>query len=147
MRCFAQTGAGILQKDINHYSFASIIVLGRLIGKKIHLQANRCYSINKLSLCCYKSANPLMHETSVMGFVQSKHQFYLYICQGMTSQQICWVSHTDVVSYFFAEEYLQVDFDKATFAVSAVLHPSTYLNKILLGSEQGSLQLWNIRSK
>ncbi|NXV36831.1 WDR36 protein, partial [Rissa tridactyla] len=44
------------------------------------------------------------------------------------------------------EQYLQVDFDKATFAVSAVLHPSTYLNKILLGSEQGSLQLWNIKS-
>ncbi|XP_027526997.1 WD repeat-containing protein 36 [Neopelma chrysocephalum] len=44
------------------------------------------------------------------------------------------------------EEYLQVDFDKATFVVSALLHPSTYLNKILLGSEQGSLQLWNIRS-
>ncbi|NXF88804.1 WDR36 protein, partial [Eubucco bourcierii] len=44
------------------------------------------------------------------------------------------------------EEYLQMDFDKATFAVSAILHPSTYLNKILLGSEQGSLQLWNINS-
>uniref|UniRef100_H0YRW1 WD repeat domain 36 n=1 Tax=Taeniopygia guttata TaxID=59729 RepID=H0YRW1_TAEGU len=33
------------------------------------------------------------------------------------------------------EEYLRIDFDKATFAVSALLHPSTYLNKILLGSE------------
>ncbi|NXT13258.1 WDR36 protein, partial [Prunella fulvescens] len=44
------------------------------------------------------------------------------------------------------EEYLQIDFDKTTFAVSALLHPSTYLNKILLGSEQGTLQLWNIRS-
>ncbi|NXN42272.1 WDR36 protein, partial [Rhinoptilus africanus] len=44
------------------------------------------------------------------------------------------------------EQYLQVDFDKTTFAVSAVLHPSTYLNKILLGSEQGSMQLWNIKS-
>uniref|UniRef100_A0A8C5UH37 WD repeat domain 36 n=1 Tax=Malurus cyaneus samueli TaxID=2593467 RepID=A0A8C5UH37_9PASS len=44
------------------------------------------------------------------------------------------------------EEYLQLDFDKATFTVSAILHPSTYLNKILLGSEQGTLQLWNIRS-
>ncbi|NXK38854.1 WDR36 protein, partial [Piprites chloris] len=44
------------------------------------------------------------------------------------------------------EEYLQVDFDKTTFVVSALLHPSTYLNKILLGSDQGSLQLWNIRS-
>lgn len=88
-----------------------------------------------------------MQETPVMGFGQSKHQFCRYICQGMTSLQICRDSHTNSVSYFFAEEYLQVDFDKATFAVSAVLHPSTYLNKILLGSEQGSLQLWNIRSK
>ncbi|NWI18602.1 WDR36 protein, partial [Crypturellus soui] len=44
------------------------------------------------------------------------------------------------------EEYLRLDFDKAVFTVSAILHPSTYLNKILLGSEQGSLQLWNIRS-
>ncbi|XP_062460217.1 WD repeat-containing protein 36 [Pezoporus occidentalis] len=44
------------------------------------------------------------------------------------------------------EQYLEMDFDKDNFAVSAVLHPSTYLNKILLGSEQGSLQLWNIRS-
>ncbi|KAH0628125.1 hypothetical protein JD844_008892 [Phrynosoma platyrhinos] len=44
------------------------------------------------------------------------------------------------------EEYLQLNFDKSVFAVSAVMHPSTYLNKILLGSEQGSLQLWNIKS-
>uniref|UniRef100_A0A7M4FUQ9 WD repeat domain 36 n=1 Tax=Crocodylus porosus TaxID=8502 RepID=A0A7M4FUQ9_CROPO len=44
------------------------------------------------------------------------------------------------------EEYLQMNFDKAVFAVSAIMHPSTYLNKILLGSEQGSLQLWNIKS-
>lgn len=46
-----------------------------------------------------------------------------------------------------AEEYLQLTFDKAVFAVSAIMHPSTYLNKILLGSEQGSLQLWNVKSK
>ncbi|KAJ8287031.1 hypothetical protein GJAV_G00046230 [Gymnothorax javanicus] len=44
------------------------------------------------------------------------------------------------------EEYLQIKFDKTTFEVSAIMHPSTYLNKILLGSTQGSLQLWNIKS-
>nr|XP_056704730.1 WD repeat-containing protein 36 [Euleptes europaea] len=44
------------------------------------------------------------------------------------------------------EEYLQLNFDKAVFTVSAIMHPSTYLNKILLGSEQGPLQLWNIKS-
>ncbi|KAG9487945.1 hypothetical protein GDO78_007643 [Eleutherodactylus coqui] len=44
------------------------------------------------------------------------------------------------------EEYLQITFDKSNFAVSAIMHPSTYLNKILFGSEQGALQLWNVKS-
>ncbi|XP_053330329.1 WD repeat-containing protein 36 [Spea bombifrons] len=44
------------------------------------------------------------------------------------------------------EEYLQLKFDKTNFTVSAIMHPSTYLNKILLGSQQGSLQLWNIKT-
>ncbi|KAM8962305.1 WD repeat-containing protein 36 isoform 1-T1 [Pelodytes ibericus] len=44
------------------------------------------------------------------------------------------------------EEYLQLKFDKTNFTVSAVMHPSTYLNKILLGSQQGSLQIWNVKS-
>uniref|UniRef100_A0A8C5WWV6 WD repeat domain 36 n=1 Tax=Laticauda laticaudata TaxID=8630 RepID=A0A8C5WWV6_LATLA len=44
------------------------------------------------------------------------------------------------------EEYLQLDFDKTVFAISAVLHPHTYMNKILLGCEQGPLQLWNVKS-
>lgn len=35
------------------------------------------------------------------------------------------------------EEYLQV---------SAIMHPDTYLNKILIGTIQGELQLWNLKS-
>ncbi|KAJ4443876.1 WD repeat-containing protein 36 [Periplaneta americana] len=44
------------------------------------------------------------------------------------------------------ELYLELTFDNPTFHVTTILHPSTYLNKILLGSEQGSMQLWNIHS-
>uniref|UniRef100_A0A672MZJ4 WD repeat-containing protein 36-like n=1 Tax=Sinocyclocheilus grahami TaxID=75366 RepID=A0A672MZJ4_SINGR len=44
------------------------------------------------------------------------------------------------------DTYLQISYDKASFEVSALMHPSTYLNKILFGSSQGSLQLWNIKS-
>lgn len=51
------------------------------------------------------------------------------------------------ITLTFIEEYLQLTFDKSVFKISAILHPSTYLNKILLGSEQGSLQLWNVKSK
>ena len=43
-----------------------------------------------------------------------------------------------------AELYLELQFDNKTFQITAMVHPSTYLNKILFGSLQGSLQLWNI---
>ncbi|KAJ6218098.1 hypothetical protein RDWZM_009255 [Blomia tropicalis] len=33
---------------------------------------------------------------------------------------------------------------KESFEISTLLHPATYINKILIGSKQGSLQLWNI---
>lgn len=32
------------------------------------------------------------------------------------------------------------------FVPSALAHPPTYLNKVVVGSENGSLQLWNVRS-
>ncbi|KAK4756150.1 hypothetical protein SAY87_006277 [Trapa incisa] len=33
------------------------------------------------------------------------------------------------------------------FTPSCIMHPDTYLNKVILGSQQGSLQLWNISTK
>jgi U3 small nucleolar RNA-associated protein 21 len=41
--------------------------------------------------------------------------------------------------------FLEIPFENGSFKVSAVMHPQTYINKILIGSEQGALQLWNIR--
>lgn len=41
--------------------------------------------------------------------------------------------------------YLEIPFDKNAFQITALMHPYTYLNKVLLGSEQGGLQLWNIK--
>ncbi|KAJ3134339.1 WD repeat-containing protein 36 [Geranomyces variabilis] len=43
------------------------------------------------------------------------------------------------------EYYNEITFPD-TFRVTAVVHPSTYVNKILLASQQGSMQLWNIRT-
>ena len=42
--------------------------------------------------------------------------------------------------------YLEMTFDNDKFCVSALCHPSTYINKILLASSQGRLQLWNINT-
>lgn len=42
--------------------------------------------------------------------------------------------------------YLELFLDAGTFRATAVLHPVTYVNKVLFGSEQGTLQLWNVRT-
>ncbi|XP_067002805.2 WD repeat-containing protein 36 [Anabrus simplex] len=44
------------------------------------------------------------------------------------------------------ELYLELSFNNDNFQITTIMHPSTYLNKILLGSRQGSMQLWNINS-
>lgn len=41
--------------------------------------------------------------------------------------------------------YLEIPFQNETFKISAIMHPNTYINKVLVGSEQGGLQLWNIK--
>lgn len=46
----------------------------------------------------------------------------------------------------FLELYGELHFNLDSFTISSALHPSTYLNKLLLGSQQGQLQLWNIRT-
>ncbi|XP_059053649.1 WD repeat-containing protein 36 [Achroia grisella] len=43
-------------------------------------------------------------------------------------------------------EFLELNFDKKQFKITTLCHPPTYLNKILLGSQQGQLQLWNVRT-
>ncbi|XP_014246817.1 WD repeat-containing protein 36 [Cimex lectularius] len=42
--------------------------------------------------------------------------------------------------------FLELTFDPLTFRITSAMHPSTYLNKILIGSEQGAMQLWNIKT-
>lgn len=41
--------------------------------------------------------------------------------------------------------YLDLPFGADHFRVSALMHPPTYVNKVLLGSQQGGLQLWNVK--
>ncbi|KAI9205039.1 Utp21 specific WD40 associated putative domain-containing protein [Polychytrium aggregatum] len=43
------------------------------------------------------------------------------------------------------EYYNELSFGPG-FRATSIIHPSTYLNKILVGSQQGELQLWNIRT-
>jgi hypothetical protein len=51
-----------------------------------------------------------------------------------------------VVFCLFAEEFGQLQFNKSSFDVSAIVHPQGIKNVVLFGSRQGSLQLWNINT-
>ncbi|XP_064477111.1 WD repeat-containing protein 36-like [Ornithodoros turicata] len=42
--------------------------------------------------------------------------------------------------------YLELSIDALSFHVTTVLHPLTYINKVLFGSKQGTLQLWNVKT-
>ncbi|KAI9255740.1 Utp21 specific WD40 associated putative domain-containing protein [Phascolomyces articulosus] len=42
------------------------------------------------------------------------------------------------------ELYTEVEFGE-TFTATTMIHPSTYLNKLLIGSTQGTMQIWNVR--
>ncbi len=44
------------------------------------------------------------------------------------------------------EIYLTLNFDKTQFELTHMMHPITYINKILFGSKQGSMQLWNVKT-
>lgn len=39
-----------------------------------------------------------------------------------------------------------IQFDSGFTAIS-ILHPATYINKVLVSSSEGSMQLWNVRSQ
>ncbi|KZC03983.1 PREDICTED: WD repeat-containing protein 36 [Dufourea novaeangliae] len=43
------------------------------------------------------------------------------------------------------EIIVELSFSNRVFKITTLMHPNTYMNKVLFGSEQGQLQLWNIK--
>ncbi|CAM2719555.1 unnamed protein product [Rotaria socialis] len=42
--------------------------------------------------------------------------------------------------------YLSLEFNTQNFHITSLLHPATYVNKLLVTSRQGTMQLWNIKA-
>jgi U3 small nucleolar RNA-associated protein 21 len=64
-------------------------------------------------------------------------------------EQLITINEDDKVqvwNYSTGELYSDVAIGE-DFRVTSIVHPATYLNKILLGSQQGIMQLWNIRTR
>lgn len=53
---------------------------------------------------------------------------------------------SNVVLIACEELHSQIHFEPGFVAVH-LFHPATYLNKVLVGGNDGSLQLWNIRTR
>ncbi|XP_021746798.1 U3 small nucleolar RNA-associated protein 21 homolog [Chenopodium quinoa] len=87
-------------------------------------------------------------------------------------QVATWSSHTAKVKllYLFGDHILSVDVDhhlfiwafkgieqnlepvshivlEGKFSPTCIVHPDTYLNKVILGSQEGNLQIWNVNTK
>ncbi|KMT08083.1 hypothetical protein BVRB_6g143360 [Beta vulgaris subsp. vulgaris] len=87
-------------------------------------------------------------------------------------QVATWSSHSAKVNllYLFGDHILSVDADhhmfiwafkgiqqnleplshiflEGNFSPTCIVHPDTYLNKVIFGSQEGNLQLWNVNTK
>ncbi|KAJ2780940.1 rRNA-processing protein utp21 [Coemansia interrupta] len=45
------------------------------------------------------------------------------------------------------EMFTELEFVNESFQVTAIVHPSTYVNKIVVGSAQGAVQVWNVQTR
>lgn len=55
------------------------------------------------------------------------------------------ISVTIILTVDPAELESEIKFH-SSFSATTMLHPATYLNKVIVGSAEGSLQLWNVRT-
>lgn len=72
------------------------------------------------------------------------HPIHLMIPFGVHLITIDEMSHLKVWDIKAETVFLELTFDPKVFNISAVMHPSTYVNKILFGSDKGQMQLWNL---
>jgi U3 small nucleolar RNA-associated protein 21 len=56
------------------------------------------------------------------------------------------ISFGYILSLYQLELESTIQFDRG-FTATSILHPATYVNKILVASNQGNMQLWNIKTK
>lgn len=151
----------VLRYHRKHREFYLVTSVGR---------AFHTFNVNKLGIVAVSNAVPqditclaadrmlvfASHGTLLQAFARNKevvhtyvgHKAEIHLLQPFGDHVIC-VDKDNILIIWDVqseEEYLQLNFDKNVFAVSAIMHPSTYVNKMLLGSRQGSLQLWNVKS-
>jgi len=93
-------------------------------------------------------------QNVVRAFTDNRKVKYKYLCDDDVKLILPFHSHVVVVDVNSkvqvfhvdsGEIFAEINFDSEQFQVTAAIQPQTYVNKVLFGSHQGKLQLWNIR--
>ncbi|KAL8567228.1 hypothetical protein ACOMHN_046638 [Nucella lapillus] len=89
----------------------------------------RCFEKGRKAIHTYQG-----HKNDVTVLVPIGRHLISVDKEGML---LVWDVHSEGV-------YLTLEFEPSQFDVTAGVHPESYVNKVLLGSRQGTLQLWNV---
>lgn len=85
------------------------------------------------------------NKQDVLHFAKHKHEVHTLVAFGKHFVSIDKDSEVIIWSIETQEPYLEMSFNTEVFEITTAVHPATYVNKLLLASSQGSLQLWNIK--
>lgn len=134
-------GRSLHAYECKHFRLISV---GRIHPEDITCVAsdNRyVYSASARKIFAWRAGNQLHHTYEGHG---GNVQFLLPFGQHLVA-----VDEESVVKVWDIEAesvYLDIPFAVDSFKITAITHPATYINKMLLGSEQGLIQLWNIKN-
>ncbi|XP_063975994.1 WD repeat-containing protein 36 [Diachasmimorpha longicaudata] len=103
--------------------------------------AYHVYTASETTIYAWRRGNELKH--TYKGHSQPVH---LILPFGPHIISIDEESTLKLFSIKTEEEVLSLTFSNNVFKITKIVHPNTYINKVLLGSDQGHLQLWNLKT-
>ncbi|KAK3090298.1 hypothetical protein FSP39_010724 [Pinctada imbricata] len=111
---------------------------GRLVNNNILRAYRKGRQVNNV-IRAYRKGRQVVHT-------YEGHDKDIHILLPFGNHLISVDTDSKVIIWYIENEsiYLEMQFGNNHFQITALMHPSTYLNKVVLGSKQGELQLWNI---
>lgn len=133
-------------KSFHTYSISHFALLS---ASKLHESDITCISSDAYHV--YTSCNGIIYawrRGTELKHTYARHQHDVHIMLPFGAHLLSVDEHSNIKIWDIKTEelYLELTFNNDDFKITAMIHPNTYINKILVGSEQGGLQLWNINT-
>lgn len=123
--------------------------LGLLSVSKLHPENISTLAAD--SYMVYSSAGSIIYawrRGSELKHVYKGHEYLVHLLMPFGPHLISVDEKSNLKVWDIKSEELirEITLDHKKFTVTAICHPYTYKDKVLLGSEQGGLQLWNLKT-